>query len=159
MIGVMQEIVVKTKGWLTEEEMSELITISETTPGPFAVNAATFIGYKHSKVMGAFMATLGVVLPSLFIIILISLTLESFKQITIIQNALNGIKAGVVVLILLAFISLGRNVKWGVRNLILGLIAFAVTFFTTFNIALLMLSGMVFSIIVFLIRKGNVDVD
>lgn len=153
MIGVMQEVIVKTKGWLSEDEMSELITISETTPGPFAVNAATFIGYKHSKVLGSFMATLGVVLPSLIIIILISLTLETFKQITIIQNALRGINAGVVVLILLAFIGLFKNVKWGVRNIIIGLVALSITLFSSFNIALLMLIGISISIVAFLIEK------
>lgn len=159
MIGVMQEVVVKTKGWLTEEEMSELITISETTPGPFAVNAATFIGYKHSKVLGSFLATLGVVLPSLAIIIVISLTLESFKKITIIQNALKGINAGVVVLILLALIGLGKNVKWGVKNLIIALITLSITLFTTFNIALLMLIGIMVSIVFFLIEKRRLDVS
>ena len=153
MIGVMQEVIVKEKNWISEDEMSELISISETTPGPFAVNAATFIGYKRAKFMGAFLATLGVVLPSLILIMIIAATLETFQQITIIQNALNGIKAGTVVLIMIATYGLALNVKWNLRNLIIALIAFAIAFFTTVQVVLIMLGSVLISIIAHFIGR------
>lgn len=153
MLGVMQEELVKKKAWLSEDEMSELISISETTPGPFSINASTFIGYKRAGFVGAFLATLGVVLPSLIITIIISLSLTAFQEIKIIQNALLGIKAGTVVLILLATIGLARNVEWKWRNIIIAAIAFSLAFFTTIQVILIMLGSVLLSIISFIIKK------
>lgn len=159
MIGVMQEELVKKKYWLTEDEMSELISISETTPGPFAINAATFIGYKKAKFIGSLLATLGVILPSLIFIIIISLSLETFQKITIIQNALNGIKAGAVVLILLATYSLARNVKWKWRNIFIAVIAFVVAFFTTVQVVFIMLASVLISIVAYVFRRRGIKYD
>lgn len=153
MLGVMQEELVKKKAWLSEDEMSEVISISETTPGPFSINAATFIGYKRAGFIGSFLATLGVVLPSLIITIIISLSLTAFQEIKLIQNALSGIKAGTVVLILLATMGLARNVEWKWRNIIIAILAFSLAFFTTIQVILIMLGSVLLSIISFLIKK------
>ena len=71
MIPQIKDIVIEKKKWLTEEEMLEILAISESTPGPIAINTATFIGYRQKKVLGSILATLGVVLPSLIIIYII----------------------------------------------------------------------------------------
>ena len=71
MIPSLKEIVVEKKKWLSEEEMLEILAISESTPGPIAINMATFIGYRQKKVLGSVLSTLGVVLPSLIIIYII----------------------------------------------------------------------------------------
>ena len=76
MIPALKEIVVEKNKWLSNDEMLEILAIAETTPGPIAINMATYIGYKQGKIMGSFLSTLGVVLPSLIIIYIISLIFD-----------------------------------------------------------------------------------
>lgn len=144
MIGVMHKEIVENKKWIDDETMLELITISEATPGPFAINGATYIGYQHKKFLGAFFATIGVVLPSFFVIILVSLFLQAFSQNELIQNALKGISAGVSVLIFNALFKLSKKVKINVINMALLMTAFLVSFFTNFSIILLLLLTAIF---------------
>lgn len=139
MIGVMHKDIVEKKKWIDDDTMLELITISEATPGPFAINGATYIGFQIKRFWGSFFATLGVVLPSLFIITLISIFLNAFSSNIYIQNALSGISAGVSVLIFNALFKLSKKVPVNVINICLILIAFAVSFFTNFSIILLLL--------------------
>ena len=106
MIPQIKEIVVEKKKWLNEDEMLELIAIAESTPGPIAINVATYIGYKRKGILGSVLATVGVVLPSLIIIYLIFLILEQYMQNRYVQFAFTGIKVGVAFLILKAGINL-----------------------------------------------------
>lgn len=77
MIPLIQREMVDNKGWISEKDILEIVAISESTPGPIAVNSATFVGYQVGGVMGSFLATLGVVLPSFVIILAISFVLQS----------------------------------------------------------------------------------
>ena len=79
MISLMQREVVENKKWITSEDMSDMITISESTPGPVSVNVATFVGYKVAGVLGALCSTLGVVVPSFLIIVFLSGVLDALK--------------------------------------------------------------------------------
>lgn len=106
MIPLIKEEVVEKKKWITEEEMLEIIAVAETTPGPIAINMATYIGYKNKKVLGSLCTTLGVVLPSLIIIILISLIYNSFIENIYVKYAFIGIKCAVAILILKAGINM-----------------------------------------------------
>ena len=78
MIPSIKEIVVEKKKWISEDEMLEILAIAESTPGPIAINMATYIGYLKGKVLGSIAATIGVVLPSLIIIFIISLFFDAF---------------------------------------------------------------------------------
>ena len=78
MIPQIKEIVVEKKKWITEDDMLEILAIAESTPGPIAINMATYIGYLKGKVLGSIAATIGVVLPSLIIIFIISLFFDAF---------------------------------------------------------------------------------
>ncbi len=109
MIPLIRREVVETKKWLAEEEMFDLIAIAESTPGPLAINAATFVGSRVGGVPGAFSATLGVVLPSFFIILLIAGVLTRVEHFAIVQKAFRGVRAGVLVLIASALVSLFRQ--------------------------------------------------
>lgn len=102
MIANIREIVVEKLGWLNEDELLQVITIAESTPGPIAINLATYVGYKKKGVLGSAMATLGVVLPSLIIIYTISLFLDAFMANKYVAYAFVGIKCGVAFLILKA---------------------------------------------------------
>ena len=98
MISLIREKVL-LNGWLSEAEFLSFIAVSESTPGPLAVNMATFIGASQGGVLGALCATLGVVLPSFLIIYAISLFFEQFTQLTVIANAFKGIQVCVIYLI------------------------------------------------------------
>lgn len=100
MISLIENKCVEQKKWITHEEMMDITVIAESTPGPIAINCATFVGYKRAGFIGSIMATLGVVLPSFAIIYIISVFLDNFLELTLIANAFKGIKIAVGFLIL-----------------------------------------------------------
>lgn len=110
-IPLIQKEVCENKKWLSEKDITDIVAISESTPGPIAINAATFVGYKTSGFLGACMATLGVVLPSFLIISLISLILTQFQSIRVVRYAFMGIRAAVLALILKALWMMFKSVK------------------------------------------------
>jgi len=109
MIPLIQKEVVERRKWITDKEILEIIAIAESTPGPIAVNAATFIGYKTAGFLGAFFATMGVVLPSFLIIAALSLVLQQFESLRAVQYAFWGIRAGVLALIVKALVSMYKQ--------------------------------------------------
>ena len=102
MIANIREVVVEQKKWLSEDELLQVITIAESTPGPIAINLATYVGYKKGKLSGSAAATLGVILPSLAIIYTISLFLDAFMANKYVAYAFVGIQCAVAFLILKA---------------------------------------------------------
>ena len=106
MISMIENNCVEKKAWITHDEMMDVTVIAESTPGPIAINCATFIGYKKAGFLGALVATLGIVVPSFIVIFLISMFLDNFLEITIVANAFKGIKVGVGLLILDAAITM-----------------------------------------------------
>ena len=106
MIAMIENNCVEQKKWITHDEMMNITVIAESTPGPIAINCATFTGYKKAGLIGALMATLGMIIPSFMIIYLISMFLDNFLELTIIANAFKGIKIAVGLLILDAAITM-----------------------------------------------------
>ena len=100
MISIIEDNCVEKKKWISHEEMMDITVIAESTPGPIAINCATFVGHKIAGLAGAVCATLGVVLPSFFIIFTISSFLDNFLEIEIVAKAFFGIKVAVGILIL-----------------------------------------------------------
>ena len=111
MISVIEHLCAEKKGWITHEELLEMMVIAESTPGPIAINCATFIGHKIAGISGAVAATLGIVVPSFLIIYLISMFLENFLELTLIANAFRGIKIAVGLLILDAGFNMAKKAK------------------------------------------------
>ena len=99
MISIIENNCVEQKKWITHDEMMNITVIAESTPGPIAINCATFVGYKIAGLFGAIAATLGVVIPSFVIIFVISTFLDNFLEIHVVANAFMGIKVGVGILI------------------------------------------------------------
>lgn len=99
MIPLIQRETVDNHKWVTEDDILEIIAIAESTPGPIAINSATFVGYRTCGVLGSAAATLGVVLPSFVIIFAISFVLRQFQELKAVQYAFNGIRAGVMALL------------------------------------------------------------
>lgn len=114
MLSLIEDHCVDRRGWISHEEMMDVTVIAESTPGPVAINCATFVGYKQAGLMGAVLATLGVILPSFVVIFAISLFLDNFLEITVIANAFKGIKIAVGLLILRAGIHMLMKMqkKW-----------------------------------------------
>lgn len=125
MIPLIQREAVENKKWIKEEELLDLIAIAESTPGPIAVNASTYIGKKTSGTKGAICATLGVVLPSFLMMIGISFILEAFQRARAVQYAFWGIRAGVLALILKALWSMFRQCRKHWFEICVMILAFA----------------------------------
>ena len=100
MISVIENICVEKKHWITHEDLVNVTVIAESTPGPVAINCATFVGYKQKGLLGSIAATLGVVLPSFIIIWAISMFLERFLEIAWVASAFRGVRVAVGLLIL-----------------------------------------------------------
>ena len=106
MIPQIQDEIVNKKKWIEDEEMLQIITISETTPGPIAINVATYIGYKQKGFLGSLFSTLGVIFPSLIIIIIVSYFFMQFIENKYVAYAFYGINLAVAILIIKAGINL-----------------------------------------------------
>ncbi len=111
MISLIENSCVEKKGWITHDEMMNITVIAESTPGPIAINCATFVGYRQKGLIGAIAATIGMVLPSFCIIFLISMFLDNFLEIAWIAHAFMGIKIAVGILILDAAIKMIRKMQ------------------------------------------------
>ena len=109
MIPLIQAEVV-SKGWLTENQITDFIAVSESTPGPLAVNMSTYVGAEIAGFPGALLATLGIVLPSFIIILIVAKSFELFKSNKYVKNAMSGIKPAVIGLIAAALLSVGATV-------------------------------------------------
>lgn len=106
MIAMIENTCVERKKWISHDEMMNVTVIAESTPGPIAINCATFTGYKKAGFPGAVAATLGIIVPSFVIVYLISMFLDHFLEVAIIANAFKGIKIAVGILILDAAITM-----------------------------------------------------
>lgn len=111
MISIIEHDCVEKREWITHDDMMNITVIAESTPGPIAINCATFVGYKQAGVLGAVCATLGVILPSFIIIYLISLFLDGLLEIKAVASAFRGIKLAVGVLIVQAAVNMIRKMK------------------------------------------------
>ena len=111
MLPLIENICVVKKKWITHEEMMDITVIAESTPGPIAINLATYVGYKQKKTVGALVATLGMVLPSFCIIYIISRFLDNFLEITWVVSAFRGIKIAVALLIVDAALKMFKKMK------------------------------------------------
>jgi chromate transporter len=111
MIPLIENICVENKKWITHDEMMNITVIAESTPGPVAINCATYVGYKKGKLPGAIIATLGMILPSFAIIYAVSRFLNGFLEITWVSNAFRGIKIAVGILIVDAAIKMLKKMK------------------------------------------------
>lgn len=100
MISMIENACVENKKWISHDDMMNITVIAESTPGPIAINCATFVGYKQKGLIGAIAATMGIVFPSFAIIYLIAILMDDFLEITVIANAFKGIKLAVGILIL-----------------------------------------------------------
>ena len=136
MIHLLESEFVSRKGWIDGEEFIDLVAIAESTPGPIAINCATYIGYKKEKISGALAATLGMCLPSFTIIYLISLFFDQFLEISWVASAFRGVQVCVVFLILFAGVKMLKKIKKTPLGIAIMLITFgSAVAFSLFSIS------------------------
>ena len=111
MIAIIEDECVEKKQWITAEDMMNVTVIAESTPGPIAINCATFVGFKQKGLLGAIFATLGMIVPSLVIILIIAAFLDHFLEIKWVANAFSGIKVAVAIIIIDAALKLKKKLK------------------------------------------------
>ncbi len=160
MIAVIENNCVEKKKWISHDEMMDITVIAESTPGPIAINCATFVGYKIAGLLGAVAATLGVVIPSFTIIFIISTFLDNFLEIPVIANAFIGIKVGVGILIFQAGITMLKKMSAKALPRIIMASSFVGMFFVNlfswkFSSISMMLVAAMISLICFVIQEAK----
>ncbi|NLY21058.1 MAG: chromate transporter [Tissierellia bacterium] len=144
MLPILTREVVNNKGWATEEELLDYYAIGQSTPGIIAVNTATFIGYKNAGVVGGVLATLGVVFPSLVIIMLIASLISQFSEVVYIQYAFAGIRVAVCALVTKTVWGMAKKSVLDPLTLIIFIVTFiAVGFFKITPIAIVVLASFI----------------
>ncbi len=151
MISLIQREAAEKKKWITQNDILDIVAIAESTPGPIAINAATFVGYKTAGFFGAFFATFGMILPSFLIISALSLVLRQFSELTAVRYAFMGVKAGVLALIVKALVGLFRQCPKTAFSYCVMAFAFLLPVFFSVNvlfvIAACALAGLIFTLV------------
>ncbi len=164
MISLLEVEFVERKKWIEHDEFMDVVVIAESTPGPIAINSATYIGYKVAGVGGSLLSTLGVCLPSFIIIYLISLFFDRFLAIEAVAAAFRGIQVAVVYLIFQAGLKMLRKMKKTPLSVALVAIAagalitltlFSVKFSTVFYILIGALVGVIYYLITRIRERGG----
>ena len=158
MIPLIENNCVTKKEWITHEEMMDITVIAESTPGPIAINCATYVGLKKKGFLGAVAATLGVILPSFLIILIISFFLDRFLEIKWVASAFKGIKIAVGILILDAAVKMILKMKKRPLPIVIISVAFAVMmliniFALRISTIVLMLSAALTGLAAYLIKR------
>lgn len=147
MIPLIQKEVAENKKWITDDDILEIIAISESTPGPIAINSATFVGYRVCGFWGSFFSTVGVVLPSFIIILIISFILEGFGDYPVVKYAFNGIRAGVLALLFKALFTMYKKCPKGVVSYIVMAASFLLTAFLDIPVLYVLIGCAVFGLV------------
>ncbi len=124
-IAILHKELVEINKWLSDEEFVEILGIAESTPGPIAVNSATYVGYKLCGVLGSLIATLAVVLPAYLVILAIAAGISKYLNMPLAKAIFRGINAAVVALIFIALLKVGQTVL--LKNGVLDLISLAIS--------------------------------
>lgn len=144
MLPMISREVVDINGWVTNQEFIDIVAISQSTPGPISINAATYIGYKTGGVFGSLLATLGTVLPSLIVMLIICRFFFKFKNNKNVEAALQGLRPAVIGLIAAAAIMVGESSFIDYKSIIIFIGVFIATFKLKVDpIVMTILSGLV----------------
>ncbi len=164
MIALLESEFIAQKKWIEKDEFLDMVAVAESTPGPIAINSATYIGYKVGGILGSLVATLGMVIPSFSVIFLISLFFDQFLSLRYVGYAFRGIQVGVIYLIFTAGLRLLGQLKKTAFNLTVTIAVivamllcsiFAMSFSSIFYILICGVLGLIMYAIGCLKRKGG----
>lgn len=152
MLPMLQREVVEKNGWATEEELMDYYAVGQCVPGVIAVNTAVFVGTKIKGLAGAISASLGVITPSILIIVAIAALISNFSDLDIVQNAFAGIRVGVCVLIFSAVAKLFKKAIFDKFTFVLFAAFFALSLFTDLSPVLFVIISAAAGIILFILK-------
>ena len=157
MIPLIQNEAVEQRHWVTDDDILEVVAIAESTPGPIAINSATFVGYKAAGVLGSVCATLGVVLPSFVIILALSFVLRQFHELEAVRYAFFGIRAGVLALLVKALWTMYQKSPKGWVSYVVMAASFVLTAIFDVNVIFVIIGCAVFGVATsfWLERRGS----
>ena len=136
MIALLENEFISKKKWMEKDEFIDMVAIAESTPGPVAINSATYIGYKLLGFWGAFLATIAVCIPSFVIIFVISLFFDAFLSLTLVSYAFRGIQACVIYLIMSAGLKMMKDMEKNIFNVIILTVTLAcMVLFSVFSVS------------------------
>ena len=158
MIPLIESACVSKKEWITHDEMMNITVIAEATPGPISINCATYVGMKKKGILGAIAATLGVILPSFVVILLISFVFDRFLEIKWVSSAFHGIKIAVGILIVDAAVKMIMKIKKKLLSITIAVCAFIAVMLINFfalrlSSIILMLTAAVISLAIYFARR------
>ena len=161
MIPLIQREVADKRKWITEDDILDIIAIAESTPGPIAINTATFVGFKTAGFWGAFASTFGVVLPSFVIITVIAYLLRNFSDYKGVKYAFFGVRAGVLALIIKGLVSMYKQVQKNLVSYVVMGAAFVLVAFFNANVLLVIIGCAVFGLVTSIIigRRAKNDLS
>lgn len=133
MLPLLQREVVEVKGWAKDEEVLDFYAIGQSTPGIIAINTATFVGYKVKNVKGALAATMGMITPSLIIIMVIATFFTHFQEYQVVQHAFMGIRAAVCAILVNAIYKMSKKSIVDITGVLIGVMAFLVISFVNIS--------------------------
>ncbi len=148
MLPLIRKEIIEVHGWLTVREFIDLLAVVEMTPGPVAINSATFLGYKVAGVWGSIAATVGVILPSIVIILIIAHFLSKFRESPYVDYAFRGIRPVVLGLVASAALTVAKDAIIDIKSLIIGIVLFYLVSFKDMHpIPVIILAGIAGAII------------
>lgn len=151
MLALLENEFVSKRGWMEKEEFLDMVAIAESTPGPIAINSATYIGYKKAGVIGSAAATVGVCIPSFVIVYVISLFFDAFLSFTLVAAAFRGVQACVVYLIF----SAGYKMLKGMKKTPVSIVIFSAVMICVIAFSVLAVK---FSTVIYILISGTVGV-
>lgn len=149
MIPLFEKEIVEKYRWLSMDEFADIMAIAEMTPGPFAINTATFVGYKTAKFLGAAVSTLGMVLPSFIVILAIAALFLNFQNNPVVRSAFNALRPAIVGLIIVAALRLGGVAIKGFGSILVMLLVVTSVYIFKVNPILVLLAAAVAGILFF----------
>lgn len=154
MLPIIEREVCDNRKWETSEDIYDYYAVSQCTPGVIAINVATFVGYKQRKTIGGIIASLGVITPSVIIILIIATTLMQIQDLPIVQSALKGIAIGISAILIKTIYKFGKNSIKSIFGIVIALISFALCYFFKLSIVYIVISAIIIGLI-----KGKIEVN
>lgn len=149
MMPLFEKEIINGLHWISYSDFIDIVAIAQTTPGPFAVNSATFIGNKLAGFLGSVVATLGVTLPSFIIMSIIFLTINKFRESNAVKVSIRGIRPVVLALVLAAVVTIGKGAIIDYKSIIIAIVAFVLVRVKKLNPILLMAVGFLVGIVLY----------
>ncbi len=158
MLPMIEKEVIERRAWASTDEIVDIFALAQSLPGAIAINSAIFLGYRLAGVLGAIVAAIGVVLPSLLVILGIAIFFVSFKENKAIMAAFTGIRAAVVGLVAAAAVRITRSSCRSVTAGVLALLSLLINLFTDIHAMWVILSGALVGIVIYYYLPGKVSI-